>query len=419
MSVGTEMLAPVGERIGGGRRALGLGCAALLVLVFSLAFGYVWWANRLPPPEPETAVIPLPNGFDAITAAVGKLVSGPRGSPLDKPSQASPAALKAALAPNEPALAAVRKALRMAYLTPPIRDPQTLLPYLASARDAARDFVAESVVAQSEGQVGAAMDRALDAVELGSRVRRGGLLIHHLSGIAATTLGYRQALRCVATLPPDAARASGRRLDRILKELPTAADAVREDRKFSLATLRMMFSGAYPVNPFSPAGTARPNDPLRPLVMAVYPKSWSYQHMDGYYKATIEEAEKPYGKRQPVWVGSDPMVQALAPTMGVLNFRTTLELAHLRLLRLELALREYRSAHGRYPRALAELPAVSTATRQDPFAAQPLIYRPSGSAYRLYSVGPDGTDDGGQPLVGLRSEPDAKGDLPASGDVGR
>jgi hypothetical protein len=32
----------------------------------------------------------------------------------------------------------------------------------------------------------------------------------------------------------------------------------------------------------------------------------------------------------------------------------------------------------------------------DPFSGRPLIYRPDGEGYQLYSIGPDGKDDGGQ-----------------------
>ncbi|HWX20182.1 MAG TPA: hypothetical protein VN578_09795 [Candidatus Binatia bacterium] len=35
---------------------------------------------------------------------------------------------------------------------------------------------------------------------------------------------------------------------------------------------------------------------------------------------------------------------------------------------------------------------------QDPFSDKPLIYRPSGTNWLLYSVGVDGVDDGGKPV---------------------
>ena len=35
---------------------------------------------------------------------------------------------------------------------------------------------------------------------------------------------------------------------------------------------------------------------------------------------------------------------------------------------------------------------------QDPFSGQPLIYHAQGTNRLLYSVGPDGVDDGGKPL---------------------
>jgi hypothetical protein len=40
------------------------------------------------------------------------------------------------------------------------------------------------------------------------------------------------------------------------------------------------------------------------------------------------------------------------------------------------------------------LPAVPI----DPYSGVPLVYRPTSSGHQLYSVGPDGVDDGGRPM---------------------
>jgi hypothetical protein len=66
-------------------------------------------------------------------------------------------------------------------------------------------------------------------------------------------------------------------------------------------------------------------------------------------------------------------------------------------LRVAFALALYRAENGRYPRTLATLalkylPSVPG----DLFSGKALIYRPSEKGYLLYSVGPNGKDDGGQ-----------------------
>ncbi len=69
------------------------------------------------------------------------------------------------------------------------------------------------------------------------------------------------------------------------------------------------------------------------------------------------------------------------------------------LLTTTLALRAYFLEHHRYPSSLQELvPTYLPALPGDPFALSgPVHYRSDGRSYLLYSVGPDGKDDGGVP----------------------
>jgi hypothetical protein len=99
------------------------------------------------------------------------------------------------------------------------------------------------------------------------------------------------------------------------------------------------------------------------------------------------------------------------PTIQIPFLRTR---AHLRLLRAELALREYRERHAGYPPKLEGLvPQCLTAVPVDPFSGQPLRYRRQGEGYVLYSVGPDGKDDGGTPSSSRSADATSKGDLVA------
>jgi len=60
-------------------------------------------------------------------------------------------------------------------------------------------------------------------------------------------------------------------------------------------------------------------------------------------------------------------------------------------------LEAHRLRHGRYPATLAELAAPAAETI-DRFTGRPQIYRVRGDGYVLYSVGPNGVDDGGRNL---------------------
>jgi type II secretory pathway pseudopilin PulG len=95
------------------------------------------------------------------------------------------------------------------------------------------------------------------------------------------------------------------------------------------------------------------------------------------------------------------------------------------LLTAALALRAYRLDNGAYPGDLRDLvPDYLGAVPQDPFAGDAALrYRIDGDRYILYSIGPDGVDDGGTAIFstdlvfGPKSEyrvhPNSKGDIVA------
>jgi hypothetical protein len=69
----------------------------------------------------------------------------------------------------------------------------------------------------------------------------------------------------------------------------------------------------------------------------------------------------------------------------------------LRLLIADLAVRQYLHERGQAPGTLDELmPSYLPAVPIDPFSGKPLIYRVQDDGFVIYSVGPDGKDDGGR-----------------------
>jgi hypothetical protein len=88
------------------------------------------------------------------------------------------------------------------------------------------------------------------------------------------------------------------------------------------------------------------------------------------------------------------------PRWRIDHFRRVTE---LRILIIELSLRAHELDHGRLPTHLSELlsdylPFVP----QDPFGDGGMNYRLASEPYELYSVGPDGSDDGGK-RAGIRN----------------
>jgi hypothetical protein len=74
--------------------------------------------------------------------------------------------------------------------------------------------------------------------------------------------------------------------------------------------------------------------------------------------------------------------------------------ARLRTVRAGLAIERYRLANGKLPDKLAELvPAYLDAVPKDPFDGQELRYKRLEKGYVVYSIGEDGSDDGGKELL--------------------
>ena len=86
--------------------------------------------------------------------------------------------------------------------------------------------------------------------------------------------------------------------------------------------------------------------------------------------------------------------------------------AHLRLLTVELALRCYQSEQWFAPTNLVQLvPKYLQRLSADPFTARPMVYRPEGPHWLLYSVGEDGVDNDGEPVTPSVMGALTKGDI--------
>ena len=66
-------------------------------------------------------------------------------------------------------------------------------------------------------------------------------------------------------------------------------------------------------------------------------------------------------------------------------------------VKLSFSLAAYRADHGAYPTHLRDLvPKYAAEIPKDVFSGNDLHYQPEGDGYVLYSVGPNGKDDGGR-----------------------
>jgi hypothetical protein len=99
----------------------------------------------------------------------------------------------------------------------------------------------------------------------------------------------------------------------------------------------------------------------------------------------------------------------IRPNLQKAETKHNIVVARERLILGELALRRYRSERGQPPAALDDVVTnYLSKAPQDPFTGKPMVYRPQGTNWLFYSIGPDGVDDGGKPAS--KASP-VKGDL--------
>jgi hypothetical protein len=94
--------------------------------------------------------------------------------------------------------------------------------------------------------------------------------------------------------------------------------------------------------------------------------------------------------RPPAWIWGAFGGSAKAFDVGAVNTAVN------RAADAAIAVERFRRRHGRLPKRLDELvPDLLPAVPKDPFTGDPLHYAAGGGFYLVYSVGPDGKDNGG------------------------
>ena len=116
-------------------------------------------------------------------------------------------------------------------------------------------------------------------------------------------------------------------------------------------------------------------------------KSWKSMAKSVLFDPRPVASEK-IGLTMAIAFMSLPDLAMIAEDRGNMRFEVT---------KLAFAVAEYRAQKGDYPAKLADLvPKYVAAIPQDVFSGGALHYKPQADGYLLYSVGPNGKDDGGR-----------------------
>lgn len=294
-----------------------------------------------------TASLPLPNpnGYDDLLKA-GQAVAGN----IDDASDLDHEGLRALVATNAEALRLLRVGLARQCAVPTeahIANFETVVTGdLMGLKSLARVLSAEGRLAEMENRPADAARSYVDAIHLGRAMSRGGLMIDRLVGLACEAVGIIPLVKLLPKLTCDKVRPLAAQLEQIDDSTVPWREVLQNENRFTRSRMRGFL------------------DPL-----ALIPYWWRSRDL----RQGVQE-------------------------------RHDVAAAHLRLLAVELALRSYKCDQGSAPGNLTQLvPKYLRHVPTDPFSDKPLIYRPSGTNWVLYSFGPDKIDDGGKP-AGKSSE---------------
>ncbi len=277
--------------------------------------------------------LPNPNGYDDFAKA-GSLVPNGVGEAYAMDTDV----LRVLISTNQEALRLVRLGLSRTCQVP-TQAALTNMTDLGNLKRLAQLLNAEGRLAEMEHRPADAARTHFGNIRFGNEISRGGFLIHRLVGIACEAIGYVGLVKVVPQLNGEQSRPLLAELEQVDKHAVPWNEVMQGERLFMRHELRKSFN------------------PLRWIV------GWWQIRQD------IRKAEAKH------------------------NFTV----ARRRLLMTELAMRCYQSEHGCGPERLDQLaPKYLQHVPTDPFSEQTLIYRAQGTNWLLYSVGPDGLDEGGK-----------------------
>ncbi len=365
--------------------------------------------------------------LDGFFAEHGKAMSRPWTA---KESPRMAGWIKANERPLALALEAVKKERYYNALMPPGSGDLigALLPSAQRCREVASLLTARAMLAAGEGRADDAWRDLLACHRLGRLVGQGNLLIEGLVGYAIEAIACRATVAFIETARPD-----GKRLARMMADLgrlpplPAMADKVElAERLVHLDCVQMLERGGakYLESLMGEKGIDRmlhggvDYTPMMRMGNEWFDRLAAAMRAPTHRErlrlaAGIDEdlkklkAQRPAVVNAALWVLGGPtwrgkqigniLVCMLVPAVGkVRAAEDRTQQTHDNLM-VALALEAYRRENGTYPEKLAALaPKFIPAVPGDVFSGEGLIYRREGKGYLLYSIGPDGKNDGGR-----------------------
>lgn len=374
-----------------------------IVLLVPGGFSTLWYQSHYAAPlapTPERA-LPSPNGFNTLQDAMW-VHSGPDHWPQSwQESDLTLAERQKLLAANQPLLARTREVFTQEFVF-----PGASVGTISYDRHLGQLLFLAKTYADS-GNLPEAMRCALDAVEIGVIVPRGGRFADRESGHAYEKHARLMAWSLLGKLDAPAARQAIERLAQIEERRWPLPESLREElrQKNTLSRFDAFKDGPISVWVDLTLKSARENSGpeseglsgMWERLKTVYggPKSLVDSAND-WIKCAQERSLQPWNPHCPVLEPESVPVKdtVYRPTYAALERDEYQYKTDAALLQTCLALHVYRLERGACPPSLEQLvtegylPTLPI-DRFSPTLA-PLQYRPEGKTFALWSVGPDG-----------------------------
>jgi hypothetical protein len=400
--------------------------AAVLGGVVIMGAGVRWYtATRNPDIHIPAVTLPNPNAFDLYLKAGEKLaqnddVSLAIDSPKNRKRTFTLAEKEALIAQNAEALSLVQEGLKLPYVEPRKLDPNALFPYYAKFRATSRLIRLEGDMLGERGDYPGSMNAYLDGIQYGQQTSRGGALISRLVSIACQAIDRRPVWNAMEKWDAATLKAGAKRMETITSSHVPFSENLTTEKYFGQNAMSVYFNDtdemAKMLRYLDHANGSDAEDSSQVAITSlerlrvqgmymIWPKKRVFDTYTSYMDSMIAKAGMPYaqGKTLPV-TPKDPINGLLMPVFEQARIKDV-ESSETQngLLTLTLAIRAYQAEHnGASPATLAELcPVYLSRIPDDPFAlavSTPFQYHRTEKGYVLYSIGPDGVDNHGEPI---------------------
>lgn len=390
-----------------------VGCSIVGLPVLVLVGFVIWFGatNLKPLPKvPPPPKLPSPNGYDYFVSA-GKLLKDQR--EIDEAYLQSIHQMKGSsgtikrhvytlaekrdlVAENARAIAKLRQGLALPYQQPAERSISQPHPEYADFRSLGKLLALSGSIKEKRGDLAGAIGDYLQVMQVGFVVPRGGTVASRLVGISMQGNGRSCLGNMLSRLSAEDAVSVCGRLQYLMDHRYPLVDSLTNEKWMGQSSLQDLAS--HP-DKYAAGPEALEIRKLRPVGGPFM--RWSANNYIRYMDRFCNRVKQPYSAKLPdPPLPKDPLSKIVTSMYRSVRFADVRNDAQNTLLITALALRAYRMERGHYPETLQELsPSYLKRMPVDPFALRkPLCYRRNGAKYVLYSIGPDGRDDGGKPI---------------------